>query len=118
MKKKNKQETIIGERIKKVFETKNMSITQFAELLHYDPSNIHNIFRRKKIETFLLLDISEILHHDFIEEIRAENGYSSGISSSNISLILEINTIDPKTLNKLIKIIKQLEIKAIDTSKD
>jgi len=116
--KKKPQEISIGERIREIFDKRNMSITQFAELLHYDPSNVHNIFRRKKIDIVLLLEISKILNHNFIEEICAEYGYSNDVPSSKISLILDINCIDAKSLNKILKTIKQLEIKDIDMSKD
>ena len=116
--KKKSQEISIGERVREVFDKRNMSITQFAELLHYDPSNVHNIFRRKKIDIELLLEISKILNHDFVGEICAEHGYPNDLLFSKISLILDINGMDAKALNKLIKIIKHLKIKDIDISKD
>ncbi|MCL2303376.1 MAG: hypothetical protein FWC37_09010 [Lentimicrobiaceae bacterium] len=90
-----------------------MSITQFAELLHCDRANVYNIFRRKRIDIGLLLEISKILNHNFIEEMCVKHEFLKNTSSSKISLVLEIDTIDTITLKALLKIIKQMEIKAI-----
>ena len=111
--KKNPKKISIGERIREVFDKSNMSIAQFAELLHCDRANIYNVFRRKKIDIYLLLEISKILDHDFIGELCTQYGVTKDISSSKIFLTLEINSMDAKTLNKLLQTIKQLEIKAI-----
>jgi len=72
---KNSKEIHIGERIKEIFDQKNISITQFADLLHCDRANVYNIFRRKKIDVDLLLEISNILNHDFVEEVCAKHEY-------------------------------------------
>ena len=117
MREKSK-EICIGERIKEIFDKKNMNIAQFAESLHCDRANVYNIFRRKKIDIHLLLEISKILNHNFIEEICAKYKLSKNISSSKISLVLEINSIDAKTLKNLLKSIKQLEIKTIREKND
>jgi transcriptional regulator with XRE-family HTH domain len=117
MKKKNSKEISIGERIHEVFDKSDMSIAQFAKLLHYDRANIYNIFRRKKIDLYLLSQISKILNHDFVEELCRQSGISKDIPSSKVFLTLEINSMDAKTLNKLLKTIKQLEIKNIRKTK-
>jgi plasmid maintenance system antidote protein VapI len=41
MEKKSK-EISIGERIREVFDKQNMTITQFAQLLDYDRTNVNN----------------------------------------------------------------------------
>jgi plasmid maintenance system antidote protein VapI len=107
------KEISIGERIRQVFDKSDMSITQFAESLHCDRANIYNIFRRKKIDIYLLSKISKILNHDFVEELCTQYGVTKGIPSSKIFLTLEINSMEHKMLNKLLKTVKQLEIKAV-----
>jgi len=57
------KEISIGERIKEIFDKRDMSISQFAELLHCERPNVYNIFRRKKIDIDLLFEISNILNH-------------------------------------------------------
>ena len=119
MKPKSKEVNIsIGERIKKIFDKKNMSISQFAKLLNCDRANVYNIFRRKKIDIDLLLEISNILNHNFVEEICAKHEFSKDTPSSKISLVLEINSMDNRTFKKLFKTIKQLEIKNVYEKKE
>jgi len=110
------KEICIGERIKEIFDKKEMRISQFAALLHCDRANVYNIFRRKKIDIDLLLEISDILNHNFIEEICAKHG--KNIFSPKTSFVLEINNIDTKTLRILLETIKQLGIKTIREVRD
>jgi len=46
-----------------------MTVAHFAELLHCTPTKVNNIFRRKKIDFDLLMEISNALNHNFIAEI-------------------------------------------------
>ena len=103
------KEISIGERIKEVFDKREMSISRFAELLHCDYSNVHNIFRRKKIDIKLLLDISKILNHDFIKEY----GYSSDTDSYKISFVVELCNANDETIKTILNTFKQLNIKVI-----
>ena len=112
------KEIHIGERIREIFDQKKISITQFAELLHCDRANVYNIFRRKKIDVDLLLEISNILNHNFVEEVCAVHKLSKDIFPSKISFTLEIDSMDNKTLKSLLKTIKQLEIKTIREKKE
>ena len=115
---KSGKEICVGERIKEVFDQRKLPIAQFAKLLHCDRANVYNIFRRKKIDIHLLLEISKILNHNFVEEICAKQGLSQNMPSSRISLVLEIDSIDDKTLEKLLKTIKRLKIKTIRETKN
>ena len=114
--KKNPKEISIGERIREVFDKSGMTITEFAEALHCDRTNVNNIFRRKKIDIYLLSKISIILNHDFVEELCRQYGVTKDIPSSKVFLTLEINSMDATMLNKLLKTIKQLKVKAVRES--
>jgi len=116
--KKDAKEKTIGERIKEVFDKSGMTVTQFAELLHCDRSNVNNIFRRKKIDIYLLINISKILNHNFVEEICAKQDFSVNMSCSKISLVLDIKNIDAQTVKMLLKIIKQLEKSTVHKTKN
>jgi len=111
--KKSTQGISIGERIREIFDKSDMNITQFAELLYCDRTNVYSIFRRKKMDVYSLSKISKILNHDLVEELCTQYGVTKDIPSSKIFLTLEINSLDDKALNKLLKTIKQLDIKAI-----
>jgi len=111
--KKPPKEIHIGERIKEVFDKGNLSISQFADLLHCDRTNVYDIFRRKKIDLRLLWEISAALNHNFIEELCAYYGFSKGLPSSKISLVLEIGSMDANMLDKLLKTIGQMDVRAV-----
>jgi len=115
---KKPKEIHIGERIKEIFDQTNISITQFAELLHCDRANVYNLFRRKKIDIYRLLEISNILNHNFVEEVCTIYEFSKDMSPSKISFVLEINSVDDKAMKSFLKMMKQLDIKMVREVKD
>ena len=59
------EEIHIGQRIREVFTTKGISVTEFARRINKSRENIYSIFSRKTIDTGLLLTISKVLEYDF-----------------------------------------------------
>lgn len=55
----------IGEIIKEELYRQERSISWFARKLYCDRSNVYDIFKRKSIDTDLLMRISIILNHNF-----------------------------------------------------
>lgn len=55
----------IGEAIKQELQEQERSISWFARKLYCDRSNVYDIFKRKSIDTELLLRISIILNRNF-----------------------------------------------------
>jgi transcriptional regulator with XRE-family HTH domain len=49
----------IGEKIKKVLESKGITVTEFAKRINKSRENIYSIFTRKTIDTGLLKSISK-----------------------------------------------------------
>ena len=64
----------IGKKIKEIFEQqpKGHNIKWFAEKLHCNRSNIYDIFNRASIDTARLIQISNVLNHDFFLDISNE----------------------------------------------
>lgn len=62
----------IGQIIEKEIHRQERSITWFAKKLYCDRTNIYSIFKRKSIDTDLLLRISKILKYDFFKEYSSE----------------------------------------------
>lgn len=58
----------MGNLIKAELAKQERTISWFARKLYCDRSNIYDIFRRKSIDTELLLRISIILNHDFFQD--------------------------------------------------
>ncbi|MBR5475272.1 MAG: XRE family transcriptional regulator [Bacteroidaceae bacterium] len=55
----------IGEEIRKELHRQERTISWFARKLFCDRSNVYDIFKRKSIDTALLMRISNILEYDF-----------------------------------------------------
>jgi transcriptional regulator with XRE-family HTH domain len=58
---------IIGRQIKEVFEAKKMKLKDFAEAIGVARQNVYRIFEKDTIDIELLLQISLVLEHDFIQ---------------------------------------------------
>ena len=67
------EETLnIGQKIKEVFEAKKMKLKDFAEAIGVARQNIYRIFEKNTIEIELLLQISSVLDHDFLQYYNSE----------------------------------------------
>lgn len=55
----------IGQIIETELHRQERSVTWFAKKLYCDRTNVYSIFKRRSIDTELLLRVSYILHHNF-----------------------------------------------------
>jgi transcriptional regulator with XRE-family HTH domain len=57
----------IGQKVKEVFDSKQMKLTDFADSLGTVRQNVYRIFRKRHLDTGLLLKISQVLEHNFFQ---------------------------------------------------
>ncbi len=57
----------IGMRIKEVFDAKKMKLKDFAEAISVARQNVYRIFEKDTIDIDLLLQISSVLDHNFLQ---------------------------------------------------
>jgi len=57
----------IGQKIKEVFDGRQMKLTEFADELGTVRQNVYRIFRKRHLDTGLLLKISKVLNHNFFQ---------------------------------------------------
>lgn len=69
------EEVNIGQKIKEVFETRGITVTEFARRVNKSRENMYSIFSRKTIDTGLLLSISRVLDFDFFK-LYSRSSYS------------------------------------------
>ena len=62
----------IGKLIREELFRQERTVTWFAQKLYCERTNVYNIFKRKSIDTELLLRISQILDHDFFKVYQKE----------------------------------------------
>lgn len=64
----------IGQKIKEVFDDRNMKLTEFADELGTVRQNVYRIFKKRHVDTGLLLKISQVLHHNFFQYYVSQPG--------------------------------------------
>jgi transcriptional regulator with XRE-family HTH domain len=57
----------IGHKIKEIFDARSMKLTDFADQLGTVRQNVYRIFKKRHLDTGLLLKISEVLNHNFFQ---------------------------------------------------
>ncbi len=63
---------LLGQRIKEIAAEKNLSVIWLAEQMHYERSNIYDIFRRDNIDVRLLIRFSKVLGYNFLADVAEE----------------------------------------------
>lgn len=109
----------IGQKIKEVFEEKQMKLKDFAVEIGVARQNIYRIFEKDSIDTALLIKISTVLNHNFFQYFQNEiPGLPKGISSGrteDTDLYRELDTcrhelkLAKKEIDYLKKIIELME---------
>ena len=62
----------IGTIIKEKFDKKGITKTEFARKINRSRSDVNDIFKRKSLDTELLIEISKVLDYDFIRNVYFE----------------------------------------------
>ncbi len=109
----------IGHKIKEVFDSQNMKLTHFADELGTVRQNVYRIFKKRHLDTGLLLKISQVLNHNFFQY------YVSTTPPEEVTQSLEVKKLSEeasqyqrqlelakKEIDYLRKIIKLMEEKA------
>lgn len=105
----------IGQKIKEIFDARNMKLTDFADELGTVRQNVYRIFKKRHVDTGLLLKISQVLHHNFFQYYVEQPG---GVDEKMRVLRTETDDfqkqleLSRKEIDYLRKIIKLMEEKA------
>ena len=106
----------IGEKIKAVFDQRQMKLTDFADELGTVRQNVYRIFKKRHLDTGLLLKISQVLNHNFFQYYVAKPEETSDehiqLLKSETSDHLKQLELSKKEIEYLRKIIKLMEEKA------
>jgi hypothetical protein len=81
----------IGKKIKQEFNGKGMTISEFGRRINKSRENVYDIFKRKTIDTALLLIISKVLEHDFFQYYTPLKNEVSKLKKEN-SVLKEMNS--------------------------
>lgn len=67
------KEIHIGTVIKQRLGESQLTVSQFAELIHCDRTTVYDIFKRKSIDVDRLVHISRALDYNFLWEVYLKN---------------------------------------------
>lgn len=86
----------IGQLIEERVKAQKMGVTEFANKISKERSNVYDIFKRDSIDTNLLKKIGQVLQHDFFQyflepETVQKIKISEDIKKSKILVELELN---------------------------
>ncbi|MEJ1239125.1 helix-turn-helix transcriptional regulator [Chryseolinea sp. T2] len=105
----------IGEKIREVFENRNMRLTDFADELGTVRQNVYRIFKKRHVDTGLLLKISQVLGYNFFQYYVPASADSIQLSISDESATVEVQRqldLSRKEIEYLRRIISLMEEKA------
>jgi hypothetical protein len=109
----------IGHKIKEVFDNQNMKLTHFADELGTVRQNVYRIFKKRHLDTGLLLKISQVLNHNFFQYYISTTPQEDVTQSMEVKKLLEEASqyqrqleLAKKEIDYLRKIIKLMEEKA------
>jgi transcriptional regulator with XRE-family HTH domain len=108
----------IGQKIKEVFDQQNIKLTDFADELGTVRQNVYRIFKKRHLDTGLLLKISQVLNHNFFQYYVATST-EDVVNSEEVKKLLAEKAeyqqqlqLSRKEIEYLRKIIKLMEEKA------
>jgi hypothetical protein len=109
----------IGHKIKEVFDHQNMKLTDFADELGTVRQNVYRIFKKRHLDTGLLLKISQVLNHNFFQYYVTSPENSDPQETEQLKKLIAESSehyrqleLAKKEIDYLRKIIKLMEEKA------
>ena len=90
----------IGNRIKSTLNKKGMSLSEFGRRIHKSRENVYDIFKRRTIDTGLLVTISKVLDFDFFQYYTSKHKENKKLIEENESLKEIIKLLQSKKKTK------------------
>jgi transcriptional regulator with XRE-family HTH domain len=104
----------IGQKIKDVFDQRQMKLTEFADELGTVRQNVYRIFKKRHLDTGLLLKISQVLNYNFFQyyvsspaETSREDVQSLKSETADYLRQLELSRKEIEYLRKIIKLMEE-----------
>ena len=114
----------IGQKIREVFENRNMKLTDFADELGTVRQNVYRIFKKRHVDTGLLLKISQVLGYNFFQyyvPATAASGSESqhdGPAPPEVQRQLELSRKEIEYLRRIISLMEEKADLVQQLSKD
>lgn len=98
----------VGHLIKEVFNESGLSVTEFARLINCARPNVYSIFERYDISVEQLLDISDVLKHNFFEDILSHSGISVPQYPKQLHIVINLEELTARRSERISVLLKEL----------
>ena len=98
----------IGHLIKEVFDEKGISVTEFAHRINCARPNVYSIFERYDIGVEQLIDISEALDHNFLDDVQLESGLKSQLPTRQLNVQLNLEALSSEKAERILNFVNEL----------
>ena len=102
----------IGPKVQEVFESRNMKLSDLADQLGTVRQNVYRIFKKRDLDTGLLMKISEVLNHNFFHYYKTQDASSDQPVDKELADLRGQLDLSKKEIDYLKKIIVLMEEKA------
>ena len=100
-----------GHLIKKVFDEKGISVTEFARRINCARPNVYSIFERYDIGVEQLIDISEALEHNFLDDVQQKSGLKTSLKTQQLDVHLNLKNCPAEKAEQITLLLKELMMK-------
>ena len=98
----------IGHLIKDVFDKKGMSVTEFARRINCARPNVYSIFERYDIGVEQLINISEALDHNFLDDVQMRSGLGSNLKTQHLDVHLNLTAFSADKAERIVTLVNEL----------
>lgn len=99
----------IGRLIKEVFDASGMSISTFADKLNKERTDVYSIFKRRTMDFELLQRVSEVLNHNFLDDVLSNWEVFSSYHSPQIHIVIDLNRMDNDQWQRILALIGEIK---------
>ena len=101
----------IGQIIKSVFDESGMTVSELAQRLRCERTNVYTIFRRRTVDVELLARLSEILSHNFLDDAIRQYGLDTTLTPQ-LNLSITYTNLPAEKFMLLAQFLEMLEKKS------
>ena len=101
------KEAHIGQLVKSVFDSSDMSVSELARRLHCERTNVYTIFRRRSIDVEQLAKLSKILNHNFLEDAMEMYGLVTMLRTP-LNLTLRMDDLTEENVMRLMEMLRKV----------
>lgn len=98
----------IGHLIKEVFDEKGISVTEFARRINCARPNVYSIFERYDIGVEQLINISEALEHNFLDDVQLNSGLESQLPTRQLNVQLNLEAFSAEKAERILNFVNEL----------